>query len=193
MIFVYIVFAVIFIFALYIVIKYSINTKKIKAKKVQTAKKEEPKKDEKKTDVKSDSSKQKTVFLDENPKDSAWKQANESSKQKEQDVSFSIPQPGTKEKSMTELEKEMSKNSRYGHGLEKSYISVKHMSSETNTIGEEGPSQSEIAETNKEILQEEKQEEANQKKPKQDIGTQIENTSDDVKKILVSDVLKRKY
>lgn len=190
MITVYIVLGLFALILIYIVIKYSINSHKINKKKKPASPKVEhieEKKDVKKSDdsKQKDESKEKTVFLDESPKELAMRKAFEESKQKELEIPVVIPtnvEHGyDNDANLTELERALAdsgKKTRFG--LETSKIEHKHMRSETNVIGREGPIKN-------------NQDSNNSQTDGDDREIDVSNMSDDMKKILIADIIKRKY
>lgn len=190
MVAVYVILGIFAFLIVYIAIKYSINTIKIKnkskaSKKDEKAVKNTETKDEKKADDKPKTFEQKTEFVDESAKEAAMRKAFEASKQKELEIKIEAKPTITNEmyddENMTELEKELyasGKKRRYGR--EKNVIEQKHMSSETNQIGVEGPVKKEG-----EQIQAQSAENQNQ--------IDVSKMTDDMKKILIADILNKKY
>ena len=190
MIAVYVILGIFAFLIVYIAIKYSINSIKIKnknkPKKVEEKpEKKEDKKDDKKPDDKPKTLEQKTEFYDESLKEVAMRKAFEESKQKELEIKYEVKPTVANEMyddaNMTELERALQdagKKRRFGR--EKNVIEQKHMRSETNLIGVEGPTkkQEEVSDSEQSNAQD---------------GIDISKLNDDMKKILISDILNKKY
>lgn len=187
----YIVLGIFALVIFYIAVMYAINSIKIKKKKSKPAEKvEKPDKKKEKSDTtKSGGEKEKTPevkteFVDNSPRETAMQQSYEETKQKELAgmEDFSVPKRAIEDDEMTELERalvESGKKRRYG--MEKSVIEQKHMRSETNKIGVEGP-------TKKDGTTDVENQNTNS-----DDGIDVSKMTDDMKKILISDILNKKY
>ncbi|MBO7508133.1 MAG: hypothetical protein J6T39_00620 [Clostridia bacterium] len=188
---VYIVLGIFALIIVYIAVMYAVNSHKINKKKSKPAEKaEKPSKSKDNADNKKDDGEKKkepefrTEFVDYSPKEAAMQQSYEDTKQKELAgmEDFSVPKRAIADDEMTELERalyESGKKRRYG--LEKSIIEQKHMRSETNKIGVEGPSQK--ADTAS----------ADNKNSNENDGIDASKLSDDAKKILIADIINKKY
>lgn len=187
MIAVYVILGILALLLIYIAVRYAISSVKIKNKSKKSKEKEKPVESEKSTkepkEPKEKKPEEKTVFVDESPKETAMKNSFEASKQKEIDEKILVKPVSKKEfddKNLTELERAMlDSGKKIRRGLEKNVIEEKHLKSETNVIGNEGPVEQQSVEQDK--------------KTDQDEGIDFSNMTDDMKKILIADIIKKKY